>query len=71
MLETALLNLVRRYWWLLALVAYVAWTIESVFAGNGATEIMAGSLLVCIWAMAIVFIDRWVSKTSDREEPRR
>ena len=35
MIETALLNLVRRHWWLLALLAYVAWTIESAFAGNG------------------------------------
>jgi hypothetical protein len=69
MFETMLLNLVRRHWWLLALMAYVAWTIESVFAGNSASEIMAASLLVCIWAMAIVFIDRWIVKT--RKEPRR
>ena len=67
MLETALLHLVRRNWWLLALLAYVAWTIESVFAGNNATEIMAGSLLVCIWAAAIVLIDRWIVRTADRK----
>jgi hypothetical protein len=71
MIETALLNLVRRNWWLLALLAYIAWTIESVFAGNSASEIMTGSLLVCVWAAAIVFIDRWVLKTADREEPHR
>jgi hypothetical protein len=71
MIETTLLNLVRRNWWLLALLAYVAWTIESVIAGNSASEIMAGSLMVCIWAAAIVFIDRWVLKTAGREEPPR
>jgi K+ transporter len=67
MLETALLNLVRRNWWLLALLAYVAWTIESVFAGNNATEVMAGSFLVCVWAAAIVLIDRWIVRTADRK----
>jgi hypothetical protein len=71
MIETALLNLVRRHWWLLALAAYAAWTVESVFAGNSITEIMAGSLLMCIWATAIVGIDRWIVKTADRNEPRR
>jgi hypothetical protein len=71
MIETALLNLVRRHWWLLALVAYMVWTIESVLAGNSVSEIMAGALLMCVWAIAIVFIDRWVAKAADREEPRR
>jgi hypothetical protein len=71
MIETTLLNFVRRNWWLLALLGYVAWTIESVFAGNSVSEIMTGSLLVCIWAAAIVFIDRWVLKTTGREEPHR
>jgi hypothetical protein len=71
MIETALLNLVRRHWWLLALLGYVAWTIESVFAGNSAYEIMAASLLVCIWAVAIIFIDRWVVRADGREEPHR
>ncbi len=69
MFETALLNLVRRHWWLLALMGYAAWTIELVFAGNSATEIMAASLLVCVWAMSIVLIDRWIVKA--RKEPRR
>jgi hypothetical protein len=41
MFETMLLNLVRRHWWLLALMGYAAWTIESLFAGNSAAEIMA------------------------------
>jgi hypothetical protein len=67
MIETTLLNLVRRNWWLLAVLAYVAWTIESVFAGNSVTEIMAGSLLVCVWATAIVLIDRWIVKAADRK----
>jgi hypothetical protein len=71
MIETALLNLVRRHWWLLALVGYVAWTIESVFAGNSASEIMAGSLLVCVWATAIFVIDRWIVKSADRNGPHR
>jgi hypothetical protein len=70
MLETVLLNLVRRHWWLLALVGYVAWTIESVFAGNSASEILAASALVCVWATAIVLIDRWIVKAADRKEPR-
>jgi hypothetical protein len=69
MIETMLLNLVRRHWWLLALVAYAAWTLESVFAGNSASEIMAGSLLVCVWAISIVFIDRWIVKA--HKEPHR
>ena len=69
MFETTLLNLVRRHWWLLALAAYLVWTIELVFAGNSASEIMAGSLLVCVWATAIVLIDRWIVKT--HKEPRR
>ncbi len=63
MLETMLLNLVRRHWWLMAVVAYAAWMVESVFAGNSASEIMAGSLLVCVWATLIVFIDRWIVGT--------
>jgi hypothetical protein len=71
MIETALLNLVRRHWWPLALVGDLAWTIESVFAGNSASEIMAASHLVCIWATAIVLIDRWIVKLADRKEPRR
>jgi hypothetical protein len=44
------------------MVAYAAWMVESVFAGNSASEIMAGSLLVCVWATSIVFIDRWIVK---------
>jgi hypothetical protein len=67
--ETSLLNFVRRDWWILALVAYVAWSIESLIAGNTPLEILAGSLLVCVWAAAIVLIDRWVLKTTDREKP--
>jgi hypothetical protein len=70
MLETVLLNLVRRHWWLLALVGYVAWTVESVLAGNSASEILAASALVCVWATAIVLIDRWIVKGADRKEPR-
>ena len=69
MFETMLLNLVRRHWWLLALMGYAVWTIESVFAGNSATEIMVASLLVCVWAMSIVLIDRWIVRA--RKEPRR
>jgi hypothetical protein len=71
MIETALLNLVRRHWWLLALVGYVAWTIESVIAGNSASEIITGSLMVCVWATAIFVIDRWIVKPADRKEPHR
>ena len=70
MIETVLLNLVRRYWWLVAVLAYLAWMLESAFAGNSISEIMAGSLLVCIWAVAIVFIDRCVVKIPHRKEPR-
>ncbi len=66
MFETTLLNLVRRHWWLLALAAYLVWTIESVFAGNSASEIIAGTLLVCVWATAIVVIDRWIVRTPRR-----
>jgi hypothetical protein len=69
MFETMLLNLVRRHWWLLAVIGYAAWTIESVFAGNSATEIMAASPLVCVWAMSIVLIDRWIVKA--HKGPRR
>jgi hypothetical protein len=69
MFETMLLNLVRRHWWLLALMGYAAWTIESLFAGNSATEIMAASLLVCVWATSIVLIDRWIVKA--HKEPHR
>jgi 4-hydroxybenzoate polyprenyltransferase len=71
MIETRLLNLVRRHWWLLALAAWAAWMIESIFAGNSASEIFAGALLVCVWVTAIVSIDRWIVKTADREEPRQ
>jgi 4-hydroxybenzoate polyprenyltransferase len=71
MLGTALLNLLRRNWWLLALVAWAAWMIESIIAGNNASEILTGSLLVCIWVTAIVSIDRWIVRTADREEPRQ
>ncbi len=71
MIETTLLNLVRRNWWLLALAAWAAWMIESVFAGNSASEILTGSLMVCIWVTAIVSIDRWIVRTADREEPRQ
>jgi 4-hydroxybenzoate polyprenyltransferase len=71
MIETMLLNLVRRHWWLLALAAWAAWMIESMIGGNSASEILIGSLLVCIWVTAIVSIDRWVVRTADREEPRR
>jgi hypothetical protein len=69
MIETTLLNLVRRHWWLMAVVAYAVWMLESVFAGNSASEIMAGSLLVCVWATSIVCIDRWIVKA--HKEPRR
>jgi hypothetical protein len=69
MIETTLLNLVRRHWWLMAVVAYAVWMLESVFAGNSASEIMAGSLLVCVWAMSIVFIDRWIVKA--HKDPHR
>jgi 4-hydroxybenzoate polyprenyltransferase len=71
MIETTLLNLVRRNWWLLALAGWAAWMIESVFAGNSASEIMTASLMVCIWVTAIVSIDRWIVRTADREEPRQ
>jgi hypothetical protein len=71
MIETTLLNLVRRNWWLLAVVACVAWMIESVFAGNSASEIMAGALLMCVWVTAIISIDRWIVRTADRKEPRQ
>jgi hypothetical protein len=69
MIETALLNLVRRHWWLLALMGYAAWTIESVFAGNSASEIITASLMVCVWATAIFVIDRWIVKSANRKEP--
>ncbi len=71
MIETTLLNLVRRNWWLLALAAWAVWLIESVFAGNSASEILTASLMVCIWVTAIISIDRWIVGTVDPEEPRQ
>jgi hypothetical protein len=71
MIETMLLNLVRRHWWLLAVVAWAAWLLESVFAGNSTSEILTGSLMVIIWVTAIFSIDRWIVRTADREEPRQ
>jgi hypothetical protein len=61
-----LLNLLRQDWWWLAVVVGILWTIECVIEGNTFFEILVGPVVVGLWLIAIILIDRWVLRASDR-----
>jgi hypothetical protein len=65
-----LLNIVRQDWWWLVIVICIIWAIECVIEGNTLFEIVMGPAMVGLWLSAIVLIDRWVVKTSDRKKRR-
>jgi FtsH-binding integral membrane protein len=65
-----LLNLLRQDWWLLALVVCIVWTIEGVIEGNTFVELLIGPVMVVLWAGAIVLIDRWALRASDRAKSK-
>jgi hypothetical protein len=62
-----LLNLVRREWRTLAVVACIAWVIYGHFEGNTVFEALTGPLMVCTWAAAIYLLDRWALRATKRE----
>jgi hypothetical protein len=55
--ELRLLDLLRRHWWAIAVVVYVAWAIEGRLEGNSAFETIAAPLLVCTWLGLIFLLD--------------
>jgi hypothetical protein len=65
-----LLNIVRQDWWWLVIVICIIWAIECVIEGNTLFEIVMGPAMVGLWVSAIILIDRWVVKISDREKGR-
>jgi hypothetical protein len=65
-----LLNIVRQDWWWLVIVICIIWAIECVIEGNTLFEIVMGPAMVAVWVSAIILIDRWVVKISDREKGR-
>ena len=65
-----LLNIVRQDWWWLVIVICIIWAIECVIEGNTLFEIVMGPAMVAVWVGAIMLIDRWVVKISDREKGR-
>jgi hypothetical protein len=55
-----LLNLLRQDWWWLAIVVGSLWAIECVIEGNTFFEMLMGPVMVGLWLIAIVLIDRFV-----------
>jgi hypothetical protein len=61
-----LLNLLRQDWWWLGVLVGILWAIECVVEGNTFFEMLMGPVMVGLWLIAIILIDRWVLRTSDR-----
>jgi hypothetical protein len=51
--ESRLLDLLRRDWWVIVIVACIVWAIECRLEGNSVFETIAAPLLVCTWLGAI------------------
>jgi hypothetical protein len=64
--ESRLLDLLRRDWWVLAVVVCVVWAIECELEGYSALETIATPLLVCTWLSLIFLLDLWVLRRADR-----
>jgi hypothetical protein len=60
----------RQDWWWLVIVICIIWAIECVIEGNTLFEIVMGPAMVGLWVSAIILIDRWVVRISDREKGR-
>jgi hypothetical protein len=58
-MDELLLNVVRRSWWL-AVVACIASAVECSIERNTFLWALTAPLLICIWAAAIIVLDRWV-----------
>jgi hypothetical protein len=65
--ELRLLDLMRRDWWLLFIVLFAIWVIESYFEGNSVFEIIAMPVLLVVWGALIYLLDQWVASCSDRQ----
>jgi hypothetical protein len=65
--ESRLLDLLRRDWWVIVIVACIVWAIECRLEGNSVFETIAAPLLVCTWLGAIFLLDRWVLWATDRQ----
>jgi hypothetical protein len=65
--DLRLLNMIRRDWWLPALVACVGWVVECWIDGLSIFQTLLGPLLICMWGAAILLLDRWVFKGINRE----
>jgi hypothetical protein len=59
------LNPLRQDWWWLAVVIGIVWAAECVVEGN-TPFVLLGPVMVGLWSIAIILIDRWVSRISDR-----
>jgi hypothetical protein len=66
-MEEWLLDLVHTKWRTLVVVACLAWVIDGHFEGNTVSEAVAGLLMVCTWAAATYFLDRWALRATKRE----
>lgn len=62
MSELDTLNLTRRAWWCLGVLAYIAWAVSAMLEGDDAWALIALPLLVCVWVAAFWLVDRWVRK---------
>jgi hypothetical protein len=60
--ELDALNLTRRAWWCLGVLAYIAWAISAALEGDGAFALIAAPVLVLVGVAAFWLVDRWVRK---------
>jgi hypothetical protein len=65
-MDELLLNVVRRGWWL-AVVACIGCAVECSIERNTFLGALTGPLLVCMWAAAIILLDRWVLRDINRQ----
>ena len=68
MAELNALNLTRRAWWGLGILAYVAWAISAILEGDHPIALIALPLLVCVWVTAFWLVDRWVREGAGQPE---
>jgi hypothetical protein len=54
------LHLTRWTWLFLGALGYVAWAINAALEGSSAFSIMAGGLLIGLWVLVTIAVDRWV-----------
>jgi hypothetical protein len=66
--EPDALNLTRRAWWGLGVLAYIAWAISAILEGDGAFALIAAPVLVFVWVAAFWLVDRWVRKGSNQPD---